>query len=242
MALMGLPAVLALVLLINGFGEETGWRGFAPPRLQARLGPLGGTAALAVLWAAWHAPLFFIVETYRSMLAPLIIFGFGLGIFCGAIVLSHVAHLSQGSVLAAALWHAACNMTTATAAAQGLVPKTGHHRTRQSAARSALNSKTSAIKTNTHRLRRPLRSVGWQCRDENKHRRLTLRAARDEEQRQVPAAPHGSNHQAGDAPSVALLQHGQGIAAPTQFLTQRSASKEHPNKNGRHHQQQVVGG
>ena len=118
---MRLPALLALVLLFNGFGEETGWRGFALPRLQARFGPLAGTLVLAVLWAGWHAPTFFIVETYRSMTPLLLVFGFGLGIVCGAIVLSHVAHLTGGSVLAAALWHAGYNMTAATAASQGLV-------------------------------------------------------------------------------------------------------------------------
>jgi len=116
-----LPVVLVLVLVFNGFGEETGWRGFALPRLQARFGPLGGTLVLAVLWAGWHAPTFAVIETYRSLSPPLLIFGFGLGIVCGAIVLSHVAHVAGGSILAAALWHAAYNMTSATAAGRGLV-------------------------------------------------------------------------------------------------------------------------
>jgi uncharacterized protein len=118
---MALPVVLILVLLINGFGEETGWRGFALPRLQVRFGPLGGTLMLAALWGAWHAPIFLIIETYRSMTPLLIVFGFGLGLVCGAIVLSHIAHLTGGSVLAVALWHAGYNMTSATAAGQGLV-------------------------------------------------------------------------------------------------------------------------
>ena len=118
---LGLPAVLLLVLVCNGFGEEIGWRGFALPRLQARFGPLAGTLVLALLWAAWHAPTFFIVETYRSMSLPMLIFGLGLGIVCGAIVLSHVSHLTGGSVLAAAVWHSCYNMTTATAASSGIV-------------------------------------------------------------------------------------------------------------------------
>jgi membrane protease YdiL (CAAX protease family) len=118
---LSLPAVLALVLLFNGFGEEAGWRGFALPRLQSRFGPLVGTLILAALWAGWHVPTFLVVETYRSMTSLLLVFGFGLGIVCGAIVLSHVAHLTGGSVLAAALWHASYNMTSATAAGQGLV-------------------------------------------------------------------------------------------------------------------------
>jgi CAAX protease family protein len=118
---LGLPAVLLLVLLFNGFGEETGWRGFALEPLQRRYGPVTGTFILAALWAGWHTPTFFVVETYREMTVPMIIGGFGLGICAGAIVLSRIAQRTNGSVLAAALWHAAYNMTSATAASRGAV-------------------------------------------------------------------------------------------------------------------------
>jgi membrane protease YdiL (CAAX protease family) len=118
---LGLPAVMLLVLLFNGFGEETGWRGFALERLQRRFGPLTGTLILALLWAGWHIPAFFVVETYRTMTVPIIIGGFGLGLCAGAIVLSRVAQRTDGSVLAAALWHALYNMTSATAASRGVI-------------------------------------------------------------------------------------------------------------------------
>ena len=118
---LGLPAVLLLVMLFNGFGEETGWRGFALEPLQHRFGPVGGTLILAGLWAGWHTPAFFVVETYRTMTVPLIIGGFGLGICAGAIVLSRIAQRTAGSVLAAALWHALYNMTSATAASRGVI-------------------------------------------------------------------------------------------------------------------------
>ena len=50
-----LPAVFITVVLV-GLAEETGWRGFALPRLKERQGPLIGTAVLAVVWVAWHLP------------------------------------------------------------------------------------------------------------------------------------------------------------------------------------------
>ena len=122
----GLPAlgvipVFALVLLGNGFGEEAGWRGFALEPLQQRFGPLRGTLALGALWAGWHIPAFWIVETYRQMTPAMIAGGFVLGIASGALVLARVSERTQGSVLAVALWHALYNMTSATAASRGIV-------------------------------------------------------------------------------------------------------------------------
>jgi CAAX protease family protein len=118
---LGVIPVIALVLVFNGFGEETGWRGFAQPRLQARFGPLTGTLVLALLWAGWHAPAFFFIEAYRTMTLPMILGGFVLGIAAGAVVLAEVTSRTGGSVLAAALWHAAYNLTSATAAGRGIV-------------------------------------------------------------------------------------------------------------------------
>jgi len=117
----GLPAVALLVVVFNGFGEETGWRGFALVPLQHRFGPVAGTLILALLWAVWHTPTFFVVETYRAMTLPMVVGGFGLGICAGALVLSRIAQRTNGSVLAAALWHAGYNMTSATAASRGVI-------------------------------------------------------------------------------------------------------------------------
>jgi len=65
------------------------------------------------------------VQRNRSLVVreavPMIIGGFGLGICAGAIVLSRIAQRTSGSVLAAALWHALYNMTSATAASRGVI-------------------------------------------------------------------------------------------------------------------------
>jgi membrane protease YdiL (CAAX protease family) len=118
---LGPPVVVLLVVLFNGFGEETGWRGFALVPLQRRFGPVGGTFVLALFWAVWHTPTFFVVETYRAMSLPMLVGGIGLGICAGALVLSRVAQRTNGSILAAALWHATYNMTSATAASRGVI-------------------------------------------------------------------------------------------------------------------------
>ncbi|MET3722223.1 CPBP family glutamic-type intramembrane protease [Sphingomonas trueperi] len=115
----GLPvlpplALFAVVLVVNGYGEEAGWRGYLLPRLQARYGAIGGVLAQAAIWIVWHAPLFWIVATYRGMGPAMLVFGFGLGLVLGGFVLAQVSAASRGSVLAAALWHTGYNFGTAT--------------------------------------------------------------------------------------------------------------------------------
>jgi len=50
-------AILASVFLdIGGVTEETGWRGFALPLLQARMTPLAATLIVGLMWGVWHFP------------------------------------------------------------------------------------------------------------------------------------------------------------------------------------------
>lgn len=49
---------VAIFFLGGPLPEETGWRGFALPRLQSKFGPLKATLLLSVLWAFWHLPHF----------------------------------------------------------------------------------------------------------------------------------------------------------------------------------------
>ncbi len=50
--------MLVIQLFTTGLAEEPGWRDFALPRMQRRLGPLPGTLLLGLLWSGWHLPLF----------------------------------------------------------------------------------------------------------------------------------------------------------------------------------------
>ena len=113
----GLPvlpvlAVLLLAVAINGFGEETGWRGYLLPRLQRRLGAVGGCLVLGPVWALWHLPLFFVQESYLALPLAGLVFGFGFGMVAASLVLAHVA--ARAGVLGAAVWHALYNMGVAT--------------------------------------------------------------------------------------------------------------------------------
>ena len=115
-----LVLVFVAVLVVNGFGEETGWRGFLLPRLARDRSPLAATLWVVPFWAMWHVPIFFLSETYRSLSPPMFI-GFLFGLASGAIVLTQIYNRSGASVLMAALWHATYNMTSATEAGRGTV-------------------------------------------------------------------------------------------------------------------------
>jgi membrane protease YdiL (CAAX protease family) len=88
-----------------GYGEETGWRGFVLPRLQARHSALVATVLLTVGWALWHAPLFLYRPGYTSMGIPGII-GWFVSLLTGAVLLTWLFNESRGSILVVALFHA----------------------------------------------------------------------------------------------------------------------------------------
>ncbi len=97
----GLAAALAY-----GVGEETGWRGFLLPRLQARRSALAATALLTLAWAAWHVPMF----AYRFDFGVVEVVGFFVGLFAGAVWLTALYNGSGGSVFVVAAWHATWNV------------------------------------------------------------------------------------------------------------------------------------
>lgn len=118
---IGLIGVWLTAIATNGFGEETGWRGFALPQLQRRYSPLAASLALVPMWALWHGPYFAILSTYRGF-APFQYAGFVFGLACGSVVLTWLYNRSGASILIVAVWHATFNMLGgATDATQGTI-------------------------------------------------------------------------------------------------------------------------
>jgi hypothetical protein len=94
-------------------GEEIGWRGYALPRLAARMGLGRASLLLGVVWALWHIPLFYIVGTDTSA-QPFPVFLLSVTAVSVAIAWLYVR--TGGSLLLVMLMHAAINNTT------GIVP------------------------------------------------------------------------------------------------------------------------
>ncbi len=104
---------LLVLNLFDTVGEETGWRGFALPRLQAKYGPLIGTTILAILHGFWHVPLLLIQGPISGGVFTLpFIVGFILTVIGATFLYTWIFNHARGSLLIAFLVHAGFNASS----------------------------------------------------------------------------------------------------------------------------------
>ena len=99
-----LPLLLSQVVT-HLLTEEAGWRGVALPHLRALLGPLPAGLVLGLLWAGWHIPMFFLAATRQTYPFP----GFLVMVVSISVIMTWIWDHTRGSVLIAAIFHAAMN-------------------------------------------------------------------------------------------------------------------------------------
>jgi membrane protease YdiL (CAAX protease family) len=94
-------------------GEEVGWRGYALPRLGARLGFGRASVLLGAIWACWHLPLFFIpgIDKFGQSFPVYLLQVTALSVAAAWLYLH-----TNGSLLLVMLMHSAVNQTI------GIVP------------------------------------------------------------------------------------------------------------------------
>ncbi|MGD2165343.1 MAG: CPBP family intramembrane metalloprotease, partial [Anaerolineae bacterium] len=99
-------------LIISGFSEELGWRGFALDRLQRRWGALTASLALGLGHALWHTPLFLIpgISQGKMGLFSLDHFLFLFMVPMGAVIMTLVYNNTRRSILSAILLHCFQNL------------------------------------------------------------------------------------------------------------------------------------
>ena len=101
----GLFDLIVVGAIVQAWGEEPGWRGFAIPRLRQRFGPLLATLALFPVWLCWHL-VFFLSRPEFGAAQWL---GFSLGILSAAVWLTFVADGTRSALMALG-WHAMVNV------------------------------------------------------------------------------------------------------------------------------------
>lgn len=117
---VGTPFLILLlaVLVLNGYGEEAGWRGFATRHLAPQLGRFRATLVVAAAWMVWHAPLFWLNASMQALVGPVLL-GWAFGLLSAAFLLAGLYLASRNSVLVVAVWHTLYNLTVATPAGTG---------------------------------------------------------------------------------------------------------------------------
>jgi membrane protease YdiL (CAAX protease family) len=111
--LLGLVAVKFLhqFFFFNGTGEESGWSGFARPRLQARVSPLVAALIVTLFWVPWHFFLWY-AEGQAVFSLPFW-FEFYINHLLASIIITWLYNRSKGSILVAGVAHTAANTAIA---------------------------------------------------------------------------------------------------------------------------------
>jgi uncharacterized protein len=101
-----LPALLYGIasIIFYGWGEETGWRGFALPHLQTHQSALKATVILSFGWALWHLTLFGFMPGFSRMGVAGVL-GWYFSLLTGAIILTWLTNSTRGSIPIAAIFH-----------------------------------------------------------------------------------------------------------------------------------------
>lgn len=107
--LIALPfALIGTTIFAGPLSEEPGWRGVALPRMMNRLGLIGTSLVIGLIWAAWHLPLF--ISDPGNQREPI---PFSLAVMSTSVVLTWVYLASGRSLLLAILLHGMFNSIAA---------------------------------------------------------------------------------------------------------------------------------
>lgn len=103
--------IFITALPFGPLAEETGWRGYALPRLQASRGGLIGGIILGLLWAFWHTPVFLVPGMALPPVPPewSVIVNYTLRVVAVSVLFTWVYNNTGGSLLVSVLFHAAVN-------------------------------------------------------------------------------------------------------------------------------------
>lgn len=99
--------LLVINLFMGPLGEELGWRALLYPTFKLSYGWMGAALLVGVIWALWHAPLWFL----NSPQAKIPFWAFAVNVVLLSILMSMIYNHSQGSILVIVLLHLTFNVS-----------------------------------------------------------------------------------------------------------------------------------
>lgn len=107
---MVFPMFLRAALLGGAIAEETGWRGYALPRLMKSKSALTSSLIIGVVWAPWHLPMCLIPgANFPVPLTPLLFLVFLVNAIFISIVMTWLYNNTRGSIFICYLYHVMLN-------------------------------------------------------------------------------------------------------------------------------------
>jgi uncharacterized protein len=101
-----LLAAAFFIFLIGPLPEEIGWRGYFLDQLQSRWNALLSSLILALVWASWHIPLFFLPGYYEAFEhGPPSPFDLFFAILSVVVIYTWIYNNTRRSILAVILFH-----------------------------------------------------------------------------------------------------------------------------------------
>jgi membrane protease YdiL (CAAX protease family) len=105
-----LPTFLRAALIGGAIAEETGWRGFALPRLQETRSALSASVIIGLIWGVWHLPISLVPGANFPVELNLTLFAvFVLNAVFISIVMTWLYNNTGGSIFVCYLYHALLN-------------------------------------------------------------------------------------------------------------------------------------
>jgi membrane protease YdiL (CAAX protease family) len=102
---MGVPVMFIMVLIPTL--EEMGWKGYGVDSLRSRFNLFKTSLWFGALWALWHAPMFFIKNTYMNGLLLNWVYtaNFFVSVFPVGFIINWLFYKNNRSIMACALFH-----------------------------------------------------------------------------------------------------------------------------------------
>jgi len=104
------PMFLQAALIGGAIAEETGWRGYALPRLMKTRSAFTSSIIIGIIWGAWHLLISLVPgANFPVPLNPFLLFVFLLNVIFISVIMTWLFNNTRGSIFICYIFHAMLN-------------------------------------------------------------------------------------------------------------------------------------